>query len=48
MKAQKKHKESTRYPLAVRIMALTLSLLVTGGVLTYLIMFVMSLFDKIA
>lgn len=45
MKTPKKHQESTRYPLAVRIMALALSLLVTGGVLTYLIMFVMSLLN---
>ena len=48
MKPQKTQQGKSRYPLAVRIMALALSLLVTGGVLTYLIMFVMSLFDKIA
>ena len=45
MKATKEKKPTqSRYNLAVRIMALALSILVTGGVLTYIVMFIMSLF----
>ncbi len=44
MRTQKHNREKSRYPLPIRIMSLFLSLLVTGGVLTYLIMFVMNLF----
>jgi hypothetical protein len=37
-------KQSSRYGLPVRIMALALSILVTGGALTYLIMLILQLF----
>ncbi len=39
-----KKKKST-YPLAVRILALALTVLVASGVLTYLIMFLIGLFQ---
>ena len=42
MKAKKQ--SQSRYNLAVRIVALVMSLLVTGGILTYLVMFFMNLF----
>lgn len=41
---KEKKQSQSRYNLAVRIVALVLSLLVTGGILTYLIMFFMNLF----
>ncbi|MBR7098546.1 MAG: hypothetical protein IKC59_03945 [Clostridia bacterium] len=41
---QRKSQPQSRYHPAVRIMALLLSLLVTGGVLTYLVWFITSLF----
>ena len=41
---KEKKQPQSRYNLAVRIVALALSLLVTGGILTYLIMFFMNLF----
>ena len=45
MKNTKEKKQTVgRYHPAVRILALVLSILVTGGVLTYLIMLVMNLF----
>ena len=40
----KKHSSSGRYGLPVRILALALSVLVAGGVLTYLVMLIMQLF----
>ncbi len=44
MKQKHSKKQSGRYGLPVRIMALVLSILVTGGVLTYLAMLIMQLF----
>lgn len=41
---KEKNQLSGRYPAAVRILALVLSILVTGGVLTYLIMLLINLF----
>lgn len=44
---EQKHPQS-RQKLWVRIMALAMSLLVTGGVLTYIVMFIMSFFETAA
>ena len=45
MKSTKKSNTApARYSLSVRLIALILSILVTGGVLTYLAMFIMNLF----
>ena len=44
MKNQTQKKQKSRYNLAVRILALALSLLVTGGALTYLVTLIMNLF----
>ena len=38
-------KKKSTYSLPVRIMALVLTVLVASGVLTYLVMFIMSLFS---
>ena len=43
-KEQRKPQPQSRYHPAVRIIALLLSLLVTGGVITYLVWFITSLF----
>ena len=43
MKSTKKTSTS-RYNFSVRLVALILSILVTGGILTYLAMFIMNLF----
>lgn len=43
MKSTKKTSTS-RYNFSVRLVALILSILVTGGVITYLAMFIMNLF----
>ena len=43
MKPTKK-KSSGQYNLAIRLTALILSVLVTGGILTYLITFIINLF----
>ena len=43
MKSTKKT-STGRYSFAVRLVALILSVLVTGGILTYLAMFIMNLF----
>ena len=42
--SQKGNKSTSRFSLWVRILALAMSILVTGGVLTYIVMFIMSLF----
>ena len=41
---KKKSHASGQYHFAVRLVALILSVLVTGGILTYLLMFIMNLF----
>lgn len=41
---KQKKNPATQYHFSVRLIALILSILVTGGVLTYLIMFIMNLF----
>ena len=45
MKEKEKKPAMSRQKLWVRIMALVMSLLVTGGVLTYIVMFIMSFFE---
>ena len=45
MKATEKKNAKPRYNLWVRITALAMSILVTGGVLTYIVMFIMNLFE---
>ena len=42
--SQKDNKRTSRFSPWVRILALAMSILVTGGVLTYIVMFIMNLF----
>ena len=42
--SQKERKSTSRYSPIVRLLALIMSILVTGGALTYIIMFFMDLF----